>query len=478
MGTLQAANIRAADAAASSARAALLQPARPHTLLSFDLAGPKLRTGAIAPLPPIMSWHPQHDARGVHTSVAFVLLTHDGGSGISASPRTAVVAGVNGAGPGMIAEVVPLAQGGRELLEAALPGDSLLLHDARNKSVRLVVLAQQADGLLCGAAASAYVEEGNTVTLHPQLPQKLHHGAASPSTTDAAVAAPAHPPRDSIVSASVGPLTPPPGTLTLGLGDTISFVCGEGESHGPTGADTSFTIFIDIPTAVCAAVAVGHRVLLDDGKFAGVVQSVGHNSPSGTEGGSGSSGGSFLAVLTVVHGGTAKLGAEKGVNLPDTTLGLPALTRDDEEALAAVLPLHPDLIALSFVQAPADVVELQARLDAAGASSVGIVLKIETAAGFAALPSLLLAGMRRPGAFGIMLARGDLGVEVGFARMSEVQEELLWLCEAGHVPVIWATQVLESLAKSGIPTRGDVTGEWGVHQLWCGKYLGFKGRGV
>ena len=56
-----------------------------------------------------------------------------------------------------------------------------------------------------------------------------------------------------------------------------------------------------------------------------------------------------------------------------------------------------------------------------------------------------------------MVARGDLGVEVGFERLSEVQEEILWLCEAAHIPVIWATQVLESLAKGGIPSRAEVT---------------------
>jgi pyruvate kinase len=56
-----------------------------------------------------------------------------------------------------------------------------------------------------------------------------------------------------------------------------------------------------------------------------------------------------------------------------------------------------------------------------------------------------------------MIARGDLGVEVGFERLSEVQEEMLWLCEAAHVPVIWATQVLESLAKGGMPSRAEVS---------------------
>ena len=56
-----------------------------------------------------------------------------------------------------------------------------------------------------------------------------------------------------------------------------------------------------------------------------------------------------------------------------------------------------------------------------------------------------------------MVARGDLGVEVGFERLAEVQAEILWLCEAAHIPVIWATQVLESLAKGGMPSRAEPT---------------------
>ena len=59
--------------------------------------------------------------------------------------------------------------------------------------------------------------------------------------------------------------------------------------------------------------------------------------------------------------------------------------------------------------------------------------------------------------FGAMIARGDLAVEIGFERMGEIQEEILWICEAAHVPVVWATQVLESLNKSGIATRSEIT---------------------
>lgn len=82
---------------------------------------------------------------------------------------------------------------------------------------------------------------------------------------------------------------------------------------------------------------------------------------------------------------------------------------------------------------------------------------METEAAFRRLPEILLAAMQREGGAAVMVARGDLGVEVGFARLSEVQEEILWLCEAARTPVIWATQVLETFARSGVPTRAEVT---------------------
>ena len=69
---------------------------------------------------------------------------------------------------------------------------------------------------------------------------------------------------------------------------------------------------------------------------------------------------------------------------------------------------------------------------------------------------MVLAAMRRPAA-GVMIARGDLAVECGYERMAEIQEEILWVCEAAHMPVVWATQVLESLAKTGVPSRAEIT---------------------
>jgi pyruvate kinase len=87
---------------------------------------------------------------------------------------------------------------------------------------------------------------------------------------------------------------------------------------------------------------------------------------------------------------------------------------------------------------------------------LGIVLKTETRRGFQHFPELLLTSMRSA-SVGVMIARGDLAVECGYERLAEIQEEILWLCEAAHVPVIWATQVLENLAKTGHPSRAEIT---------------------
>lgn len=153
-----------------------------------------------------------------------------------------------------------------------------------------------------------------------------------------------------------------------------------------------------------------------------------------------------------------KLKAEKGVNFPDCALDIPALTEADEAALRFAVH-HADGVEFSFVQHVSDIERLQAVIAEErpeGWRDFGLVLKIETQRAVANLPDMLVsAAGRQPTA--VMIARGDLAVEIGFARLAEMQEELLWLCEAAQVPVIWATQVLESLLKTGVPTRGEMT---------------------
>jgi pyruvate kinase len=188
---------------------------------------------------------------------------------------------------------------------------------------------------------------------------------------------------------------------------------------------------------------VGHRVLFDDGRVEAVVESARKNRRD------------YLLRVVRTQKVTFKLRAEKGINLPDTRLTIPALTDDDLRSLAFVVE-HADAVSLSFVRQPSDVRQLHETLDRLGRPDLGVVLKIETRAGFENLPRLLIEGLRRPG-LAVMIARGDLAVEVGFERLAELQEEILWLCEASHVPTIWATQVLDTLAHTRAPSRAEVT---------------------
>jgi pyruvate kinase len=160
-----------------------------------------------------------------------------------------------------------------------------------------------------------------------------------------------------------------------------------------------------------------------------------------------------------------KIGSQKGINLPDTKLNLPSLTPRDLELLPFVVN-HADIVGYSFVRNGSDVEMLYAQLDKLGGDEIGVVFKIENDEAFNHLPEILLKGMRRD-RIGVMIARGDLAVEVGFERNAELQNEILWLCEAAHVPVIWATQILENLAKTGIPTRAEMTDTWQAAQAEC-----------
>ena len=151
----------------------------------------------------------------------------------------------------------------------------------------------------------------------------------------------------------------------------------------------------------------------------------------------------------------SKLSSFKGINLPDTVLNLPALTARDIELLPFICK-HADIVGYSFVRTAEDVKHLYNELNKYKACDLGVVFKIENREAFENLPNILIEGMKR-GKIGVMIARGDLAIEIGFERISEVQNQILWLCEAAHVPVIWATQVLENLAKTGIPTRAEIS---------------------
>lgn len=183
------------------------------------------------------------------------------------------------------------------------------------------------------------------------------------------------------------------------------------------------------------------RIYFDDGKIGGVVRRI-HKF------------GVFVEITQAAVNGT-KLRSEKGVNFPDTRLQIPSLTPNDFAYLPFIAE-YGDIVGYSFVRTVEDVYQLQSELENLKRTDMGIVLKIENKEAFDNLPALLLAVMRSSKA-GVMIARGDLAVELGYERIAEVQEEILWICEAAHLPNIWATQVLESLAKKGLATRSEIT---------------------
>lgn len=234
------------------------------------------------------------------------------------------------------------------------------------------------------------------------------------------------------------------GKLRLEVGDYLRLTDGSSpgkpKKRKQSGEIRPVTIPCSIPQ-VFPDMLEGQRVFFDDGKLRGAVVQ--------------SEGSSVLLRIDQAPPGGGKLKAEKGINLPDTSLRLPSLMPEDLAALDFIVQ-HGDIVAQSFVRTPEDVRVLTDELERRGAHELGLVLKIETPSGFQRLPEILLAGMARE-RLGVMVARGDLAVEVGFVRLAEAQEEILWMCEAAHVPTIWATQVLETLATTGIPTRAEVT---------------------
>jgi len=148
------------------------------------------------------------------------------------------------------------------------------------------------------------------------------------------------------------------------------------------------------------------------------------------------------------------------LNFPQADLNISSLTAQDLEDLDFIVQ-HADFVGYSFVQTPEEISLLLGELDVRRArfkrkDKLGLIAKIETAKAVRNLPEMIVRAAAR-GPFGVMIARGDLAIEVGFQRTAELQEEIMWICEAAQVPVIWATQVLESFAKKGLPTRAELT---------------------
>lgn len=366
-----------------------------------DLAGPKLRTGPIEAIGRILKICPTHNLRGEVLQKAQLRFVEDQGEGVTATTTP---------------PTVPLSP---SLLQKAQAGDRLAFEDARGRSRSLTLLQKDAAGCFAETDRTCYLETGATVRLLRDE-QEIASGAIG------------------LLPEVSPPILVRQGDWLLLTPDSIPGRNALLDRHG--GVVERAQIGCTLP-GVFAMAKLDDKIWFDDGKIGGRIVEVQQNQLV------------ISITQTALKGG--RLRAEKGINLPDTQLDTPALTEQDLANLALLAP-HVDMVGLSFVHRAEDVRLLQAELERLGASHLGIVLKIENRHAFENLPTILLAGLEKP-PIGVMVARGDLAVEVGFERLAEVQEEILWLCEAAHIPVIWATQVLENMAKSGRPSRAEVS---------------------
>ena len=180
---------------------------------------------------------------------------------------------------------------------------------------------------------------------------------------------------------------------------------------------------------VFAALRPGVELLLDDGRIRLVVKTSGAN---------------FAETLVKVGG---SLSSNKGVNVPDVVLPLSPFTDKDERDLRAGLELGIDWVAPSFIQRPQDVLELRRRLDGRAA----IMVKLEKPAAVERLEEIVDL------ADAVMVARGDLGVELPPERVPSVQKSIVRECRAAGRPVVVATQMLESMIEAPVPTRAEAS---------------------
>jgi len=367
----------------------------------MDLAGPKLRTGPVEPGPNVVRIRPHRDVYGRVTAPARVWLTSD------LSPSDP---------PSLADAALPVSAAWLTELRS---GDRLKLTDARGSGRILTVVDTTDQGCWAEATKTTYVVPG-TVLIRDAVSRDHRQGM-------------------------VGKLPSVEGVISLHPGDQLILTRSVEPGH-PATLDSSgrlltpAVIGCTIPE-VFDDVRAGELIWFDDGRIGGVVEQVDSSR--------------VLVRITQTRLRGAKLRGDKGINLPESELGLMAMTDKDLQDLPFVAQ-HADIVELSFSNTSLDVEMLQQHLAGLASQSPAIVLKIETRRGFDNLPEMLLTAMKSP-CCGVMIARGDLAVECGFERLAEVQEEILWICEAAHVPVIWATQVLETLAKEGMPSRAEIT---------------------
>ncbi len=381
---------------------------RPCRIL-MDLGGPKLRTGPVKTGEAVLRLKVRRGPRGQLLAAARVVLD----ASTSAAPSLPA---------GRAATEQPLLlRVDRGWLDGVEPADTVRFKDLRGRERQLKITRREApDRVLATLSKGAW--------LGPQLALEHRPRRGRLRRTSAACA-----------------ITPLPLPIRVGEGDAL-LLTREPEPGAPAVTDRAGRVrqaahISCSEGAIFDALRVGHQVWIDDGKIGAVVEVLDDR-------------GAWLRITRTRPGGE-RIAPGKGLNFPDSVLPLPALSPADLADLDFAAR-HADVIGLSFVRTASDIDALTRALAQRRRTGIGIIAKIETPAAVRNLPEIIVRGAgRHP--FGVMIARGDLAVEIGYERLAEIQEEILWLCEAAHVPVIWATQVLENLVKRGRPTRAEIS---------------------
>lgn len=383
----------------------------------MDLGGPKLRTGPLKAGPEILKIKPRRDCTGKVIRPARVWLCH-------------------------FENIIPVKEAdacltlSQEFVEQLLVGDNIYFTDARKAKRSFHVVEKTERGYWLELSKTAYL----TPKTRLQKKRKTFKKPDLDST---------------LVETLVGSLPVIEDPIVLHAEDELIITRDLKPGH-PMVCDAKGEI-IKVAKIGCTLpevfddVRTGESIWFDDGKIGGVLERVDKESVR-------------VRIKHCKLQGLKLLG-DKGINLPESALMLSALTAKDLTDLTFVAE-HADIVELSFANTVADVLQLHEQLARLTTRQPAVILKIETRRGFENLPSMLITAMGWPSC-GVMIARGDLAVECGFERLAEIQEEILWVCEAAHVPVIWATQVLETLAKEGFPSRAEITDAAMGHRAEC-----------
>ena len=371
---------------------------RKNCKISMDLGGPKIRTGNIKPGPKLRRFRPKKDIYGKVVEPTIVVL-------IASSDL-----------PEERLNYLPVSE---SFIGQLRMGDSIDIIDTRGKERKLLVDRFEGEKVFTKCPETTYLETGTELILKKEKQE---------------------------FKTLVGELPAVPGEIPILTGDTIIVhmdpELGEPARYNPQNELTRPAHVSCTSQKVFQNVKVGEKILFDDGKMAGEIVDVRENE--------------MWVKIQFAKSGGAILRADKGINFPDSNLKISGLTQKDKVDLEFVIQ-HTDVINMSFVNNKEDVEMLLAEIDKYNARDrVGVILKIETRSGFNNLVDIRLTAMRMH-PIGVMIARGDLAIEAGWKNIAWIQEEILSICQAGHVPDIWATQVLETLAKKGLPSRAEIT---------------------